>query len=675
MTDTAMLRFVTSIKKKYQERRINREKQWPPCHGERLICLELVEGKKGEGYYAGQQRGQRSRTLPKVPVVIWCGQSIPVQLEVPEERGYDRQEGKAVKQTPLAYSDLFNVQSGTGKCVRRVLIEGDAGIGKTTLCTALSEDWANEKLFQQFELLLLLPLRKKEVGSAGSLPKLLELFHLSSDLQASVATFFENGEGEKVLIIADGWDELNVSDRKEGSFLYELLLGNRYTFLSVLLTSRPSSSASLHDIPCIDQFIEIHGFNEENIKKYIQSEFASDQEKAEHLLKQLESNPLVKNVCSVPLNCAIVCHLWHTLEEALPSTMTDLYTKMMLNIILRNIKKWFPEYEGIKSLPGFNSLPEPLLPSWWHLCEFAFQTLASDRLIFSQEQLSDFFPKDSAFDPKILGFGLLQQSDSILDVGLGFSFHFLHFTFQEFLAALHLSRQTSDIQLTVSQTAATLPLLNPHGMIWQFFFGISFRKSVSSYDSYLAVVDNLCEVVNINRHIFIAKLAFEASDDEVSSYVAELYMKHHMYTCHGHIHNAYNYVAVLHVIAHSQGCINVSFSNSSFSDKQVTALADVLASKNGKLQVKLLDLHDNKLTSKGASELIHRASAAFCILESLNLVNNRIGAQGTDQSQPNSIPIFQSLVQWHQHMLVQYPKLRVMHSLPSLKLYQLIVPI
>ena len=108
------------------------------------------------------------------------------------------------------------------------------------------------------------------------------------------------------------------------------------------------------------------------------------------------------------------------IRDSLPSTMTDLYTKMMLNIILHNIKKWFPEYEGIKSIPGFNSLPEPLLPSWWHLCEFAFQTLASDRLIFSQEQLSDFFPKDSAFDPKIFGFGLLQQSDSVLDVGLAF---------------------------------------------------------------------------------------------------------------------------------------------------------------------------------------------------------------------------------------------------------------
>ena len=32
--------FVTSIKEKYQERLINREKQWPPCHSNKLVRLE-----------------------------------------------------------------------------------------------------------------------------------------------------------------------------------------------------------------------------------------------------------------------------------------------------------------------------------------------------------------------------------------------------------------------------------------------------------------------------------------------------------------------------------------------------------------------------------------------------------------------------------------------------------
>ena len=65
------------------------------------------------------------------------------------------------------------------KPVRKVLVEGDAGIGKTTLSISDSEDWANEKLFQEFELLLLLPLGHRRISSAGCLSELLKLLHPS----------------------------------------------------------------------------------------------------------------------------------------------------------------------------------------------------------------------------------------------------------------------------------------------------------------------------------------------------------------------------------------------------------------------------------------------------------------------------------------------------------------
>ena len=182
------VKFVTSIRKKYQERRINCEKQWPPCHSNKLVRLELVEREKGEGYSANTQRGR---------------------------------EDEGAKQTPLAYVDLFKVKSGTKeplRKVRNVLVEGGAGIGKTTLCISVSEDWANGKLFQQFELVLHLPLRMKVVASAGSLPELLKLLHPSPRLCELVARYLEEEEGESVLIIADGWDELSESEQQEGSF-------------------------------------------------------------------------------------------------------------------------------------------------------------------------------------------------------------------------------------------------------------------------------------------------------------------------------------------------------------------------------------------------------------------------------------------------------------------------
>ena len=299
-----MNKFVSSIRKKYQGRCINFEKQFPPASGQsnKLINLDIVERDK-------------------------------MQLK-----------GQDVKQTPLAYEDLFKTGS-QGRPVRKILVEGDAGIGKTSLTFRISEDWADGKLFQQFDLLLLLPLRQTEVSSARSLPDLLKLLHSSPSSQDSVARYIQENEGEKVLIIADGWDELSEANRREDSFLYKLLF--KMPFISVMLTSRPLASAPLHRLWCFDQFIEIKGFNRASIEEYIQSEFIDDvdKQKGSRLLERLESNPLVASLCSVPLNCTILCHLWRTTEEALPTTMAEMFKKIILNVILRNFSKLIPNYD------------------------------------------------------------------------------------------------------------------------------------------------------------------------------------------------------------------------------------------------------------------------------------------------------------------------------------------
>ena len=90
-----------------------------------------------------------------------------------------------------------------------------------------------------------------------------------------MSSYLEEEEAEKVLVIADGWDELSECKRRKGSFLYQLLF-EQFPLMSVVVTSRPSVSASLHNLPILDRFVDIKGFNNDDIKEYIQSEFASD---------------------------------------------------------------------------------------------------------------------------------------------------------------------------------------------------------------------------------------------------------------------------------------------------------------------------------------------------------------------------------------------------------------
>ena len=169
-----------------------------------------------------------------------------------------------------------------------ILIDGDAGVGKTTFCIAVCEDWANGKIFQQFKLLLLLPLRQQKVASAGCLLDLLKLLHPSQKVCELVKEYFEEDEGS-ILVIADGWDELGKENREEGSFLYDFLFSSQYCSVSTLVTSRHSASAPLHRGNCVDRFAELRGFGKEHIIEFINSEFSSDQKKASELLKKIRN--------------------------------------------------------------------------------------------------------------------------------------------------------------------------------------------------------------------------------------------------------------------------------------------------------------------------------------------------------------------------------------------------
>ena len=572
-------RFVDNLKKKYKSRLINREKQWPCRQSSRLVRLQLV--------HTGKAEGSSTKT----------------------------QKGKEDKRTPLAYCDLFKVESGKDEPVRKVLVEGGAGIGKTTLTISLSEDWACDKLFQEFELVLLLPLRHKKVASASSLSELLKLLHPSLGVRESVSSYLEDEEAEKVLVIADGWDELSESQRIEGSFLYQLLF-EEFPLMSVVVTSRPSASASLHSLPILDRFVDIKGFNNNDIKEYIQSEFGSDQEKAKRFLEQLECNPLIESVCSVPLNCAIVCHLWDTLEETLPSTMTQLYTRIILHATCRNLRK-LPAYGPTFSMASFNDFPEDLQKSWWLLCEFAFKALEKDQIVFTKQELVEVFPEG---DEQLLCFGLLQSVETVLDLTCVISYNFLHLTFMEYLAALHLSRQPLDRILEILKS-------NRFAMVVRFLFGIFSIRS--SCESIMSFVKQAVQYMTMSYMLSVCHYALEAQNNLVTSVAIQhlLSMPLFLGVKFGYPSNPHDCAAILYVIANMQECneLNIDFKNCGVRENQIITLTDALASKHGKLQVIELNLRGNKLTDKTVSYLFNRASAAFQSLTNLNLSGNNIG--------------------------------------------------
>ena len=600
-----MDQFVPCIKKKYKGKLINCEEQWPPSHSNKLVKFRLVEREGGEG---GEDVFYHSR---------W------------RHTFYDN-----VRRSPIAYADLFKGTSD-GR-VRKVFVEGDVGMGKTTLGYSICEDWSCDKLFQEYELILFLPLRQKAVASACSLVELLQFLQPDQGICESVAKQLEEQRGDRVLIIADGWDEIDESKQQEGSFLYQLLF-ELFPLVSVLVTSRPynqSVSPRTRLQLNFDRFVEMRGLRKEDVIKFIESEFIiSDKEKGCRLLAQLESNPLAESMCSVPLNCALVCHLWRSLEDNLPTTMTQLYTKIILSTILSNIQKK-EAFKNVVSLPDFNALPEDLQLSFWQLCKVAFEALERHQIVFSLEELVKKSPLAS--DEMIPCFGLLQP----METGHEASFNFPQLTIQQFLAALHLVK-TPNLILDRHSTINRLHEGSIFSMVWQFLYGMTLciPKVAKTYqDAHLAAF-NLGILHStwdeyMPRSTFYHCL-FEAQNDTIVRRVTWSHSRYRRWDVpfYCQSHTSYDCAAFVHVIANMDTAnmelsklVELDLSDCGIRENQVRQLADILAKKEG-LPIKMLNLSGNNLSDECISDLFSRASAAFCSLEHLNLSRNNIGAE------------------------------------------------
>ena len=152
-----------------------------------------------------------------------------------------------------------------------------------------------------------------------------------------------------------------------------------------MVTSRPTASAPLHKGNLIDCFIEVDGFSAEGIIEYIHSEFPINTMSNRDLIEQLKSNPFILNICNVPINSAIVCHLWRELEDLFPSTVTELCTEIILNALFRNVQELGKEYTSIlcSSCKIEDVVSDNLRDSWQQLCQLAFQLINRNPIIIS----------------------------------------------------------------------------------------------------------------------------------------------------------------------------------------------------------------------------------------------------------------------------------------------------
>ena len=315
-----------------------------------------------------------------------------------------------------------------------VLVEGPPGIGKSTLCWELCRQWDTLNSLQDYKLVQQLKLRERRVQNASSLQEIF--YNRDNELSQNVVKEVCRCEGEGVLLIFDGFDEMPTSIvQDKDSLLMELISGTSLPRATRLVTSRPS--ALHHKEECFPQeyrHIEILGFTSDESKvKYAELAFRSEPEVLAGFKNFVFSNPIIKSLMYIPVNCAIISQVYKDIRRSrklMPKTMTQLYSTLIPVLVKRYMieKGEWDSHHGIPS--NLEDFPKDIVLSLKRVSELAYNGLIKDiQLVFTESDVGEGFQH----------LGLLSETKEMYVCDGAVSFYsFLHLSIQEFLAAWYV---------------------------------------------------------------------------------------------------------------------------------------------------------------------------------------------------------------------------------------------
>ena len=344
----------------------------------------------------------------------------------------------------------------------------------------IAYQWAENKLLKFKRLVFLLFLRDPAIKQIMSLESLIQYIFQSTKIASGLSEYFFQTKGEGLVFIFDGYDEMSEEDRNN-SLVAKLISRDVLPKCDLVITSCPSASLSLRDVA--DCRVEVLGFTEEDRLDYIQHALEGSDEKINILRSYLQSNSTINALCYVPLNMTILLCLFKEVECSphstldldnkedigLPNTQTEMYEMFILITITRFLKKSNNTLSG-KCLT-FSDLPEPYNEAFNELLRLAYNALTKDQIVFSlNDEVVQACPILKSGNCE--GLGLLKVTEHVNNV----SFHFLHFSIQEYLAAYYIASLSSSRQFQLlKDTFWNIHYFNT----WIMYVGITGGKKLA----------------------------------------------------------------------------------------------------------------------------------------------------------------------------------------------------
>lgn len=322
--------------------------------------------------------------------------------------------------------------------VNRLLILSPAGMGKSTLCRFLADQWGQSAAFlsSQFDAMIWLPLRELKSKGADAVYSVIDFvaaqcFDRPLYWYESVA-LKRMVESSKTLWVLDGLDELVLTPEIEPVFAE--LLQKRHS----VITSRPNHPLLARVEP--SQRLSLCHFSDEDIQRYVQACFP-DAEQSRVLLSSLQANPMLYRMAQTPISLYLLCSLWAQNTSVLDNihTLTQLHEQVFdWSLSKAYSRQYGPDAQVLNRLDVQRLYSDVLKV----MDRLAFESLKGGRQVSLDAQLVQSIIKRLCGDDPA---AQQQLFDKMRRTGLCLlDWHggeFVHPTSQEFFAARYVMRK------------------------------------------------------------------------------------------------------------------------------------------------------------------------------------------------------------------------------------------
>ncbi|EXK95469.1 hypothetical protein FOQG_04037 [Fusarium oxysporum f. sp. raphani 54005] len=350
----------------------------------------------------------------------------------------------------VRFHDIFNTARSHGAASKhstRILIRGQAGVGKTTFCKKAVHDFVQNQVWKQhFDRILWVRLRNLLSRNGYNLEELFchEFFSQHpkcSDLAGALRDACTDPGGGRTLFLLDGLDEIwHLLQPGDDLARFVICLLNQPNVLALSRPSVPIRSS----IQPFDLEIEMIGFGTDQVYEYVKH---MEPERHKDIQSFLSSRPLIEDLVRIPIQLDALCYGWDQVHNQGPETMTDLYHSIEKGLWRKDIVRLGKSKTGSAVTEDdkvSDTDVEELIENERRLIEqLAFTGLCNNIVEFQDKHVNIICRyisiHSTLVDKTLPKLSFLRTSDS--SVGKpSRTYHFLHLTLQEYFAARYFVR-------------------------------------------------------------------------------------------------------------------------------------------------------------------------------------------------------------------------------------------